>query len=49
LLVSGNSGEKLIGVAALGTGFVLLATDFWTGAVHAHRPTKIDVVLKPIR
>lgn len=47
LLVAGNSGEKLIGVAALGTGFVLLATDFWTGAVHAHRPSKIDIVLKP--
>lgn len=47
LLVEGNSGEKVIGLAALGTGFVLLATDFWTGAVHAHRPSRIDVVLKP--
>ncbi len=47
LLALGDSGEKVLGVGILGVGFALLSTDFWTGAVHTHRPYKVDVVLKP--
>ena len=43
----GTSREKTQGAAILGAAAVIFATDFWTGAVHAHRPIKIDVSLKP--
>ena len=47
LLALGDSGEKVIGVSALGLAAVVFATDFHTGAVHAHRPNKIAAVLEP--
>ena len=47
LLALGNPGEKLLGVGILGVGFAIFSTDFWTGAVHTHRPYKVDVALKP--
>jgi hypothetical protein len=43
----GDSGERVLGVGLLSAGFVIFATDFWTGAVHAHKPGSVDVVLKP--
>ena len=47
LLALGDSGEKVIGVSALGLAAVVFATDFHTGAVHAHHPNKIAAVLEP--
>lgn len=47
LLANGNQGEKFIGLGLLTAGFAILSTDFFTGAVHTHRPYKVDVVLKP--
>ena len=45
--ILGDSGEKVLGVGLLSAAFVIFATDFWTGAVHAHKPGSVDVVLKP--
>lgn len=42
----GNPEEKAIGVGILVTAAVVFGTDFWTGAVHAHKPDRIDAVLK---
>jgi hypothetical protein len=42
-----DAGATPVGVGLLGAGVVIFATDFWTGAVHAHKPHTIDVVLKP--
>ena len=39
--------DATLGVGLLGAGVVIFATDFWTGAVHTHRPHSVDVVLKP--
>jgi hypothetical protein len=43
----GNSSEKTQGATMIGAAVVVFATDFWTGAVHAHRPNRIDVSLRP--
>jgi len=43
----GDSGEKVLGIGLLGAGYAIFSTDFWTGAVHAHKPSSVDVVLKP--
>ena len=43
----GDSGEKVVGVGLIGAGLAIFGTDFWTGAVHAHKPSTVDVVLKP--
>jgi hypothetical protein len=45
LVTLGN--EKAIGVGLLGSALVIFGTDFWTGAVHAHKPGSVDAVLKP--
>ena len=47
LTALGDSGEKAIGISALGVAFVLLGADFRTGAVHTHRPREIAAVLQP--
>jgi hypothetical protein len=44
---TGNHQEKIAGAAFLGAAILAFGTDFWTGAVHAHKPSKIDVVLQP--
>ena len=46
LTVLGDSGEKAIGVGALGLAWIIFGTDFHTGAVHAHKPASVDAVLK---
>ncbi len=48
LLVLGDSGEKVLGAAFLGLGYAIFSTDFRTGAVHAHKPATVDVVLRPV-
>jgi hypothetical protein len=44
--ILGDSGEKVIGVSALGAALLIFGTDFHTGAVHAHKPASVDAVLK---
>jgi len=46
LTILGNSDEKAIGVGALGAAWLIFGTDFYTGAVHAHKPGSVDAVLK---
>jgi len=46
LTILGDSGEKVIGVSALGAAWIIFGTDFHTGAVHAHKPGSVDAVLK---
>ena len=46
-LVSDSSGGQASGVGLVGLGVVIFGTDFVTGAVHAHKPHNVDVVLKP--
>jgi len=43
----GDSDEKPVGVGLLASALVIFGTDFWTGAVHAHKPGSVDAVLKP--
>ena len=47
LIAGGNSQERALGVGLLGAAAVIFGTDFYTGAVHVHRPGTIDVVLEP--
>ncbi|MBV9493103.1 MAG: PEGA domain-containing protein [Acidobacteria bacterium] len=47
-LTSSKREDKAWGAAALGVGVAGLFTDFWTGAVHAHRNNDIQVALKPV-
>lgn len=42
-----DAGARPLGVGLLAAGAVIFSTDFWTGAVHAHKPAMVDVVLKP--
>jgi hypothetical protein len=42
-----SPNDQSIGVGLLGAGLAIFGTDFWTGAVHAHKPHNIDAVLKP--
>jgi hypothetical protein len=46
-LVLGNGPDKRTGAALMITAGIVFATDFWTGAAHAHRPKSVDMVLKP--
>lgn len=46
VLMGGNSQEKMVGAAMLISAAVVFSTDFRTGAVHNHRPNKVDVSLK---
>ncbi|HEX3581850.1 MAG TPA: hypothetical protein VH087_08805 [Thermoanaerobaculia bacterium] len=47
-VIWGNeSGARPLGFELLGAGVAIFATDFWTGAVHAHKPATVDVVLNP--
>ena len=39
--------DKVVGLGLFGAGVAIFATDFKTGAAHAHRPHNLDVVLKP--
>lgn len=43
----GNTEEKMIGISAAATALAVFGADFWTGAVHTHRPHAVDVVMKP--
>ena len=47
VLYLGDSGESPIGGLMIATAAVVFSTDFVTGAVHKHRPSHVDVVLKP--
>lgn len=49
LIVAKDPQAKLLGVGFLITGFFVFGTDFFTGAVHTHRPSHVDVVLEPKR
>jgi hypothetical protein len=42
-----DSGDKPLGVAVVAASLAIFGVDFWTGAVHAHKPGSVDVVLKP--
>ena len=41
-----EAGARPLDVGLLAAGAVIFSTDFWTGAVHAHKPGNVDVVLK---
>ena len=43
----GNSRENRTGAVLIGVTAVAVSTDFITGAVHQHKPNKVDAVLKP--
>jgi hypothetical protein len=43
----GSNQDKLTGLGMIGVTAAAISTDFITGAVHAHKPNKIDAVLKP--
>ena len=45
--VGGNANDRHTGTALMAGGLLFIATDFWTGAAHAHKPNHVDVVLKP--
>ena len=47
LTALGDGTERTIGLGALVTAAFVFGTDFYTGAVHVHRPGVVDVVLKP--
>ena len=44
---SNDSQGRLAGLGFVAVGAAAISTDFITGAVHAHKPSKIDAVLKP--
>lgn len=46
-LLGDSPNDQAIGVALIGAGLAIFGTDFWTGAVHAHKPHNIDAILKP--
>lgn len=46
-LIGDAGGDQAVGIGLLGAGLAIFGTDFWTGAVHAHKPHSVDVVLKP--
>jgi hypothetical protein len=47
LTALGDSEERRLGIGFLASAAVIFGTDFWTGAVHAHKPGNVDAVLKP--
>jgi hypothetical protein len=47
VMALGDSGGSPTGGAMLAAGALFVATDFWTGAAHMHRPQAVDVVLEP--
>jgi hypothetical protein len=48
-LVGDSSNDQQLGSALVAAGAVVIFTDFCTGAIHRHRPDKIDVTLKANR
>lgn len=42
-----TANDKRIGLGLFTAGAAIISTDFWTGAVHAHKPPNVDAVLKP--
>jgi hypothetical protein len=44
--VLGDSREQTLGAGLVSFAAVVFSTDFWTGAVHTHRPRSVDAVLK---
>jgi len=44
--VLSDSEDKTVGIGLVGAAVAIFGTDFWTGAVHAHKPATVDVVLK---
>jgi hypothetical protein len=46
-LLGDDASDKRTGTALIAAGAVVIFTDFCTGAIHRHRPDKIDVTLKP--
>lgn len=47
IVMNGKPEDSVLGVGLIGAAAVIFGTDFWTGAVHIHRPAQVDVVLKP--
>jgi hypothetical protein len=47
LIAGGDSQEMPAGIGLLGVAAAIFGADFYTGAVHVHRPAAVDVVLKP--
>ncbi len=41
-----NNNDQLTGAGLLAVGAAAISVDFITGAVHAHKPNKVDAVLK---
>lgn len=44
---SNDNQGRLVGLGLVGVAAVAISTDFITGAVHAHKPGRVDAVLKP--
>lgn len=42
-----TSSDRALGLGFLAASAAIFGLDFWTGAVHAHKPNHIDAVLKP--
>lgn len=42
-----SDSGKAAGVGLVAAGLAIFGVDFWTGAVHAHKPGTVDLVLKP--
>ena len=47
VLLGDDPNDQAIGAGLLGAGLAIFGTDFWTGAVHQHKPGSVDVILKP--
>jgi len=45
VMLAGQSEETATGIGLLAAAAAIFGTDFITGAVHAHRPKSIDVIL----
>lgn len=44
---SSSASDKAVDLGLIGAAVAIFGGDFWTGAVHAHKPPNIDAVLKP--
>lgn len=48
-VMTGDASDRSAGTGLLLVGIAAIATDFWTGAVHAHTPHRVDVTLEAAR
>jgi hypothetical protein len=46
ITVAAEGDQKVFGFGILGLAVMAFGTDFYTGAVHQHKPNKINAVLK---